>query len=218
MIIFLIGMSRAGKTETGRALSKKLKASFIDTDFYMEEVYGKNIRELYQVFGEKKFRLKEFECLNKIIEKIIEKFSPCSNETNAVHCGCENAVHCDDINDVHCGCKNAVHCDEVNAVVSTGGGYAENEAIIKKLKDFSGIILIDTAPAEIFYRIKTAAHKEGFYPAFLGENIKNEKEAKDRFFSIYKRRIKIYRVLSSFSINPKGLSPEETADKIISSL
>ncbi len=202
MIIFLIGMSRAGKTETGRALSKKLKASFIDTDSYMEEIYGKAIRELYQVFGEKKFRLKEFECLNKIIEKIIEKFSPCSNETNAVHCGCENAVH----------------CDEVNAVVSTGGGYAENEAIIKKLKDFPRIILIDTAPAEIFYRIKTAAHKEGFYPAFLGENIKNEKEAEDRFFSIYKRRIKIYKALASFSINPKGLSPDETADKIISSL
>ena len=198
MIIFLIGMSRAGKTETGRALSKKLKAPFVDTDSYMEEIYGKNIRELYKAHGEKKFRLKEFECFSKIIEK----FSSCSNEKNAVHCGCENVVHCDD----------------VNAVVSTGGGYAENEAIIKKLKDFSGIILIDTAPAEIFYRIKTAAHKEGFYPAFLGENIKNEKDAEDHFFSIYERRIKIYRAISSFSINPKGLSPDETADKIISSL
>ena len=182
MIVFLIGMSRAGKTETGRALSKKLKASFVDTDSYMEEVYGKNIRELYKAHGEKEFRLKEFECFNKIIEK----FSPCSNETNAI--------------------------------VSTGGGYAENEAIIKKLKDFSGIILIDTAPAEIFYRIKTAAHKEGFYPAFLGENIKNEKDAEYRFFSIYERRIKIYKALASFSINPKGISPDETADKIISSL
>ena len=198
IIIFLIGMSRAGKTETGRALSKKLKASFVDTDSYMEEVYGKNIRELYKAHGEKKFRLKEFECFNTIIEK----FSPCSNEKNAVHCGCENAVH----------------CDEVNAVVSTGGGYAENEALIKKLKDFPRIILIDTAPAEIFYRIKTAAHKEGFYPAFLGENIKNEKDAEDRFFSIYERRMKIYKALASFSINPKGISPDETADKIISSL
>lgn len=182
MIIFLIGMSRAGKTETGRALSKKLKASFIDTDSYMEEIYGKAIRELYKAHGEKEFRLKEFECFNTIIEKI----SPCSNEKNAI--------------------------------ISTGGGYAENEAIIKKLKDFPRIILIDTAPTEIFYRIKTAANKEGFYPAFLGENIKNEKDAEDRFFSIYERRIKIYRALSSFSINPKGLSPEETADKIISSL
>ena len=189
-------MSRAGKTETGRALSKKLKASFVDTDSYMEEVYGKNIRELYQVFGEKEFRLKEFECFSKIIEK----FSPCSNETNAVHCGCENAVHYDD----------------VNAIISTGGGYAENEALIKKLKDFSGIILIDTTPAEIFYRIKTAANKEGFYPAFLGENIKNEKDAEDRFFSIYERRMKIYKALASFSINPKGISPDKTADKIIS--
>ena len=175
-------MSRAGKTETGRALSKKLKASFVDTDSYMEEVYGKNIRELYKAHGEKKFRLKEFECFSKIIEK----FSPSSNETNAI--------------------------------ISTGGGYAENEALIKKLKDFSRIILIDTAPAEIFYRIKTAAHKEGFYPAFLGENIKNEKDAEDRFFSIYERRIKIYKALASFSINPKDLSPDKTADKIISSL
>ena len=164
----------------------------------MEEVYGKAIRELYKIYGEKEFRLKEFECFSKIIEK----FLPSSNEKNAVICGCENAVHCDD----------------VNAIISTGGGYAENEAIIKKLKDFPRIILIDTAPAEIFYRIKTSAYKKGFYPAFLGENIKKEKEAEDRFFSIYKRRIKIYRALSSFSINPKGLSPEETADKIISSL
>lgn len=198
MIIFLIGMSRAGKTETGRALSKKLKASFIDTDSYMEEIYGKTIRELYKAHGEKEFRLKEFECFNTIIEKI----SPCSNEKNAVSCGCENAVHCDD----------------VKAVISTGGGYAENEALIKKLKDFPRIILIDTAPAEIFYRIKTAAHNEGFYPAFLGENIKNEKDAEDLFFSIYERRMKIYKSLASFSINPKGLSPDETADKIISSL
>ena len=198
MIVFLIGMSRAGKTETGRALSKKLKASFIDTDSYMEEIYGKAIRELYKAHGEKEFRLKEFECFSKIIEKI----SPCSNEKNAVSCGCENTVH----------------CDEVNAVVSTGGGYAENEALIKKLKDFPRIILIDTAPAEIFYRIKTAAHKEGFYPAFLGENIKNEKDAEDRFFSIYERRMKIYKALASFSINPKGISPEETVDKIVSSL
>ena len=198
MIIFLIGMSRAGKTETGKALSKKLKASFIDTDSYMEEVYGKTIRELYKAHGEKEFRLKEFECLNKIIEK----FSPCSSEKNAVSCGY----------------KNAVHCDDVNAIVSTGGGYAENEALIKKLKDFPRIILIDTAPAEIFYRIKTAARKEGFYPAFLGENIKNEKDAEDRFFSIYERRMKIYKALASFSINPKGISPDETADKIISSL
>ena len=191
-------MSRAGKTETGRALSKKLKASFIDTDSYMEEIYGKAIRELYKAHGEKEFRLKEFECFNTIIEKI----SPCSNEKNAVSCGCENAVHCDD----------------VKAVISTGGGYAENEALIKKLKDFPRIILIDTAPAEIFYRIKTAAHNEGFYPAFLGENIKNEKDAEDLFFSIYERRMKIYKSLASFSINPKGLSPDETADKIISSL
>lgn len=198
MIVFLIGMSRAGKTETGRALSKKLKASFIDTDSYMEEVYGKAIRELYKIYGEKEFRLKEFECFSKIIEK----FLPSSNEKNAVICGCENAVHCDD----------------VNAIISTGGGYAENEALIKKLKDFPRIILIDTAPAEIFYRIKTAAHKEGFYPAFLGENIKNEKDAEDRFFSIYERRMKIYKALASFSINPKGISPDETADKIISSL
>ena len=195
-------MSRAGKTETGKALSKKLKASFVDTDSYMEEIYGKTIRELYKIYGEKKFRLKEFECFSKIIEKIIEKFSPCPNEKNAVHCGYKNAVSC--------GCKNAV--------VSTGGGYAENEALIKKLKEFPRIILIDTAPAEIFYRIKTAANKEGFYPAFLGENIKNEKDAEDRFFSIYERRIKIYKALASFSINTKGLSTEEAADKIISSL
>ncbi|UTC63162.1 shikimate kinase [Treponema sp. OMZ 787] len=182
MIIFLIGMSRAGKTETGKILAKKLKASFIDTDAFMEEFYGKTVRELYKTHGEKKFRVKELECFNKIIEK----FPSFTNEKNTV--------------------------------ASTGGGYAENEALIKKLKKFSPIILIDTDPAEIFYRIKTTAQKEGFYPAFLGENIKDEKDAELRFFSIYERRIKIYKSLASFSINPQSLSPEKAADAIISSL
>ncbi|UTC74408.1 shikimate kinase [Treponema sp. OMZ 792] len=198
MIIFLIGMSRAGKTETGKILAKKLKASFIDTDSFMEDLYGKTIRELYKAHGEKKFRVKELECF----DKIIKNFSSCSNEKNAVLSGNENAVI----------------CDEKNAVVSTGGGYAENEILIKKLKDFPRIILIDTEPAEIFYRIKAAEHKEGFYPAFLGENIKDEKDAEDRFFAVYERRIKIYRELASFSINPKNLSPENTAEQIILSL
>ena len=59
--IVLIGMSGAGKTTIGRAMSYKLKMSFVDMDAYIEKKYGMTVSEIFEKFGEEKFRELETE-------------------------------------------------------------------------------------------------------------------------------------------------------------
>tara|TARA_Y100001935_G_C17303946_1_gene511037 strand:- start:1374 stop:1928 length:555 start_codon:yes stop_codon:yes gene_type:complete len=68
--IFLIGMMNSGKTTVGKILSKKIKLDFIDTDKQIEKIMSKTISEIFNIFGEKKFR--EVESLF-FIEKSKEK-------------------------------------------------------------------------------------------------------------------------------------------------
>jgi len=54
--IFLIGMMGSGKTTVGKILSEKLKMHFIDTDKEIEEIMSLSIYEIFNEFGEKRFR------------------------------------------------------------------------------------------------------------------------------------------------------------------
>ncbi len=61
--IFLIGMSRAGKTELGKRLAEELNYDFYDTDSEIEKKYSMKVSEVYKEFGVKEFRDAEFEVL-----------------------------------------------------------------------------------------------------------------------------------------------------------
>ena len=57
--IYLIGMMGAGKSTIGRLLSKKLKKKFIDTDDKIEKFTQLTISEIFEEFGENRFRKME---------------------------------------------------------------------------------------------------------------------------------------------------------------
>lgn len=59
--IVLIGMSGAGKTTVGKALSYKLKMAFVDIDNYIEARNGMSISEIFEKYGEAHFRKLEAE-------------------------------------------------------------------------------------------------------------------------------------------------------------
>lgn len=69
MNIILFGLPRSGKTTIGQKLALNLSLSFIDTDRIIEKLYQKRFkspyscREIYQKFGEKKFRILESEAI-----------------------------------------------------------------------------------------------------------------------------------------------------------
>ena len=56
----------SGKTTIGKKLSSKLEIPFIDSDLEIEKHYGKSIGEIFEKFGESKFREIESEFINSL--------------------------------------------------------------------------------------------------------------------------------------------------------
>jgi shikimate kinase len=67
--IFLVGFMGAGKTSTGRELSKMLNFHFWDMDSWIEEKNEKKISEIFEKYGEEYFRNEEKKAIKWIIGK-----------------------------------------------------------------------------------------------------------------------------------------------------
>jgi len=57
--IFLIGLMGAGKTTIGRALARRMRLQFLDSDHEIEERTGVSIRTIFELEGEQGFRARE---------------------------------------------------------------------------------------------------------------------------------------------------------------
>lgn len=66
--IVLIGMSGAGKTTIGMAMSYKLKMMFVDMDAFIEKKYDMTISEMFEKYGEEYFRNLETETAKYLSE------------------------------------------------------------------------------------------------------------------------------------------------------
>ena len=66
--IVLIGMSGAGKTTVGKALSYKLKMAFLDMDDFIEKKQNMSISEIFERYGEDYFRKLETESAKYLSE------------------------------------------------------------------------------------------------------------------------------------------------------
>ncbi|MDO6460550.1 shikimate kinase AroK [Granulosicoccaceae sp. 1_MG-2023] len=64
--IFLIGPMGAGKTTVGRALAKRLKREFFDSDKEIERQCGVNIPTIFDIEGEEGFRLREAKMIDEL--------------------------------------------------------------------------------------------------------------------------------------------------------
>ena len=66
MKIYLIGYKCSGKTTLGKILAPKLGFQFMDLDDEIEKYYKVSIPDLYNKFGESKFRKTEQEVFHKL--------------------------------------------------------------------------------------------------------------------------------------------------------
>ncbi len=64
--IFLIGYMGSGKTTIGKDIATDLKIPFLDLDQLIEEHYQKSISQIFEEYGESRFREIERNMLNKI--------------------------------------------------------------------------------------------------------------------------------------------------------
>lgn len=69
MNIYLIGMPGSGKSTLGKRLAERLNMPFIDLDHYIEEKSLLYIDEIFQMYGEDKFREIETQCLKEVKDK-----------------------------------------------------------------------------------------------------------------------------------------------------
>ncbi|MBX2965415.1 MAG: AAA family ATPase [Cyclobacteriaceae bacterium] len=69
MKIFLVGLPGSGKTTLGKQLAQRLNVSFIDLDEAIEEISGKNVKEIFSTEGETSFREKESSILHQLIQQ-----------------------------------------------------------------------------------------------------------------------------------------------------
>lgn len=64
--VFLIGYMGSGKTTLGRGVETRAHIAFIDLDQYIEERYGKSIKDIFKERGEDGFRLIERDCIREL--------------------------------------------------------------------------------------------------------------------------------------------------------
>lgn len=64
--IFLIGYRATGKSTVGKILAHLLSWKFFDTDEEIEKYTSKSIKQIFETYGEEKFREIESEVLEKI--------------------------------------------------------------------------------------------------------------------------------------------------------
>lgn len=64
--IFLIGLMGSGKTTIGRALSRKLRLKFFDSDQEIEAKTGVNVRTIFELEGEAGFRNREAAVISEL--------------------------------------------------------------------------------------------------------------------------------------------------------
>lgn len=65
--VALIGFMGCGKSTVGRALARKLKYSFVDTDDEIEILARTSISKIFEIHGEGYFRKLEAEVLSKVL-------------------------------------------------------------------------------------------------------------------------------------------------------
>lgn len=69
MNIILIGFMGTGKTSVGKRIARALNWQFIDTDQVIEEVTGMEIKEIFQKYGETRFRSEEAAAVKRVTQE-----------------------------------------------------------------------------------------------------------------------------------------------------
>lgn len=67
--IVLCGFMGCGKTSVGKILAQKTGRTFCDTDLYLEDKFGMEITEIFNRYGEQRFREMENEVVKEVSAK-----------------------------------------------------------------------------------------------------------------------------------------------------
>ncbi|RYY30757.1 MAG: shikimate kinase, partial [Chitinophagaceae bacterium] len=81
MRIFLIGFMGSGKTHWGKQLSERLAMPFYDLDEVIIEAEKRSVVDIFTESGEEYFRVKEKECMERLVDDNISLILSCGGGT-----------------------------------------------------------------------------------------------------------------------------------------
>lgn len=67
--IYLVGLMGAGKTSVGKALARRLRKDFFDTDQEIERATGVRVPVIFEIEGETGFRAREARVLGELVRR-----------------------------------------------------------------------------------------------------------------------------------------------------
>ncbi len=71
--IVMVGLMGAGKTSVGRALARRLKIPFVDSDKEIEAAAGCSVVDIFSLYGEAEFRRVE----QRVMERLLDTAPTC---------------------------------------------------------------------------------------------------------------------------------------------
>lgn len=66
--IVMVGLMGAGKTSVGRALARRLKIPFVDSDKEIEAAAGCSVVDIFAMYGEEEFRRVELRVMQRLLD------------------------------------------------------------------------------------------------------------------------------------------------------
>ena len=66
--IVMVGLMGAGKTSVGRALARRLKIPFVDSDKEIEAAAGCSVVDIFSMYGEAEFRRVEHRVMERLLD------------------------------------------------------------------------------------------------------------------------------------------------------
>lgn len=195
--IFLIGYMGSGKTTVSDILSRWTGVACIDMDQEIEKAEGMPIRKMFIKFGEHEFRNKESELLDKLCH-VASAVDIIAGEVTG-----EQKV-LDKVSKYEAFANR-----KDNLIVSCGGGVILDD-LNRRILHRQYTIFLEADPEILFERVNGDAGRP-----FAFMDIDDEKERRQKFLELYKKREPLYKEAAAVTIQTDGKSPEEVAGEIV---
>jgi shikimate kinase len=198
--IFLIGYMGSGKTTVSKILSSKTGAAYIDMDQEIERAEGMPIRKLFIKFGEHEFRNKESELLDKLchVKSAVDILAgEVTGEQKVLDKVSKYEAFANRTDDLIVSCGGGVILDDLN----------------RQILHRQYTIFLEADPKKLFERVNGDVNRP-----FAFMDIEDEKERRQRFLELYKKRAPLYKEAAAVTVQTDGKSPEEVASEILGML
>jgi shikimate kinase len=228
-VIILIGLPGSGKSTVGRQLARKLSASFVDSDYVIEQRLGCSIREYFEREGETAFRDVEERVIADLMasapantssqqtetptlahSSALQDIRPVSQDMRAVTAAepMPNKSLGNEMPSNETTNSNVVPNQKLLQVLSTGGGAVLRESNRQALRAGGHVVYLRSSPEDLYKRLRHDQNR----PLLQVE------DPLQRLRDLYEVRDPLYRETANFQVDTGRPSVASLVNMIVMQL